>query len=189
MDGTTKKTFKPDSAKVVLCFGKPHTEPDAWGHALTNAQALTKKWLQMKAKVDFLDVRQPTRKAGVQDMLQVIVTLPMTSWTQILKSSGVDGVFVRPFVETDQDKLAYRNVPLPAGTTLPAANRQAQFLGEKAFGVVTYAAGFGIRVKPEDFNEILLQIHPENSEQFIGKKLEISGLPMAMGKASLLDFL
>ena len=148
MDGTEKKTFKPDSAKVVLSFGKQHTEPDAWGHALTNAQALTKKWLQMRSKVDFLDVRQPTRKAGVQDMLQVIVTLPMSSWTQILRSSGVDGVFVRPFVETDQDKLAYRDVPLPAGTTLSAAIRQAQFLGEKTFGVVLHAAGFGIRVEP-----------------------------------------
>ena len=93
-----------------MSFGKQHTEPDAWGHALTNAQALTKKWLQMRPKVDFLDVRQPTRKAGVQDMLQVIVTLPMTSWTQILKSSGVDGVFVRPFVESDQDNVFYRDV-------------------------------------------------------------------------------
>ena len=106
-----------------------------------------------------------------------------------MRSSGVDGVFVRPFVETDQDKLAYRDVPLPSSTTLSAAIRQAQFLGEKAFGVVPYAAGFGIRVKPEDFNETVLQIHPENPEQFIGKKLEISGLPMAMGKQSLLDFL
>ena len=43
MDGTAKKQFKPDSAKVVLSFGKQHTEPDAWGHVLTNAQALTKK--------------------------------------------------------------------------------------------------------------------------------------------------
>ena len=144
MDGTAKKTFKPDSVKVVLSFGKQHTEPGAWGHALTNAQALTKKWLQMRAKVDFLDVRQPIRKADVQDMLQVIVVVPMLSWTQILRSSGVGGVFARPFVETNQDKLAHRDVPLPAGTTLSAAIRQAQFLGEKAFGVVPYAAGLAV---------------------------------------------
>ena len=128
MNRSAQKPFKPDSVKVVLSFGKQHTEPDAWCHALTNAQALTKQWLHMRSKVEFLDVRQPTRLAGVPDMLQVIVTLPISSWTQILRSSGLDGVFVRPFVESDQDKLAYRDVPLPAGTTLSAAIRQAQFL-------------------------------------------------------------
>ena len=44
-------------------------------------------------------------------------------------------------------------------------------------------------MKAEHFEEILLQIHPDNAEQLLGKKFEISGLPMAMGKQSLQDFL
>ena len=96
----------------------------------------------MRANVELLDVHQPTRRAGVQDMLQVIVTLPMALRTQLLKSSGVDGVFVQPFVETPQNKVAYQDVPLPASTSLLTAIRQVQFLAEKAFGVVTFASGF-----------------------------------------------
>ena len=69
MDGKPKKTFNPDSVKVVLNLGKHHTEPETWGHALTNAQALTKKWLQIAAKVDLFDVRPPTRFANAPDML------------------------------------------------------------------------------------------------------------------------
>ena len=53
---------------------KQYTAPDAWGHALTNAQAIIKKWFQMRAKLALLDVRPPIRFAGVQDMLQIIVT-------------------------------------------------------------------------------------------------------------------
>ena len=131
MNGSAKKPFKPDSVKVVLSFGKQHTEPDAWCHALTNAQALTKKWLHMRAKVEFLDVRQPTRLAGVPDMLQVIVTLPISSWTQILRSSGLDGVFVRPFVESNQDKLAIETCRSPQARRFRLQFGKLNFLEKK----------------------------------------------------------
>ena len=67
-----------------------------------------------------------------------------------------------PLVETEQDKFAYRAVPLPAGMSLAFGIRQDQFVKDKAFGVVTYAAGFGIHMKPKDFKEICLQVHQEN---------------------------
>ena len=127
-------------------------------HCTAPTNTTCKKWFQIQANVDVLDVRPPTRFASAPDMLQVIVTLPMSSWVQILRASGIDGVVVRPFVETDQKKLIYRAVPLPARTTLASGIRQAQFLRENAFGVVTYAAGFGIRLKSKDFNNIFLQV-------------------------------
>ena len=183
-----KKTFVPDTVKVVLSYAKCHTEAEAWTLASTNAQALTKQWLQMVAKVNFLDVRPPTRGAGAPDMLQVIVFLPSSAWIQVLRASGTDGVFVRPFFENDQDKNLYRVVPMPSSSSLAASIRQAQFFGETAFGVMPYANGYGIRVKSEDFENVLLQIHPEDADQFLGKKWEISGLPLAMGKESLQSF-
>ena len=92
-------------------------------------------------------------------------------------------------IESDQDRLLYRAAPLPICVSLETAVRQAAFFCEKAFGVVPFARGFGVRVKAADFQEILTQIQPENSEQFIGKRWEISRLPLAMSKESLQDFL
>ena len=157
--------------------------------ACINERAGINKTVSSNAsKVSFLDVRPPTRVAGAPDMLQVIVFLPSSAWIQVLRASGTDGVFVRPFFENDQDKNLYRVVPMPSSSSLAASIRQAQFFGETAFGVMPYANGYGIRVKSEDFENVLLQIHPEDADQFLGKKLEISGLPLAMGKESLQSF-
>ena len=92
------------------------------------------------------------------------------AWITALRANGTDGVFVRPFVERDEDKLVYRAVAMPRDTTLATAVRQAPFYGEKAFGVVPYGSGCGIRVKSEHFEEMLYQIQPDHAEQFLGKR-------------------
>ena len=84
--------------------------------------------------------------------------------------------------------MLYRAAPLPLDISLESAVRQASFFGEKAYGVVPFARGFGVRVQTADYQEILTQIQPENARQFIGNRWEISGLPLAMGKESLQDF-
>ena len=63
---------------------KENTDAEAWDNALKNAQELTKKWLKLRAKVDHLEVRLPTRHAGAMNCLQVIVVLPAASWVQII---------------------------------------------------------------------------------------------------------
>ena len=189
MAGVSKKAFKPDSVKVVINFAKQHTEPDIWDYATAHPQAAIKQWLELRAKVASFDVRQPTRPAGCTDTLQIVVLMGAHAWITALRASGTDGVFVRPFVERDEDKLVYRAVPMPRDTTLVTAIRQAVFYGEKAFGVVPYGSGYGIRLKSEHFEEMLRQIQPEHAEQFLGKRWEISGLPLAMGAQNLQDFL
>ena len=153
MEGKLKKSIISDSVKVVLTCAKRHTEADAWAHVSKNAQALTKQWLKLRAKVDFLDVRPPTRIAGATDALQVLVFVPASAWIPILRASGLDGIFVRQFIESDQDRALYRAVPMPMDATLTTSLGQAQFLGDKAFGVVPYGAGFGIPVKSCDFEK------------------------------------
>ena len=189
MDGKPKKSIVSDSVKVVLTLTKEHSDAETWEYALKNAQELTKKWLKLRAKVDFLDVRPPTRRAGATDCLQVLVMLQASAWVQILRASGTDGIFVRPFIETDHDRSLYKAVPMPLDTSLAASIRQAQFLGERAFGIVPYGSGFGIRVKSEHFVEVLSHIQPDKRDQFSGATWEISGLPLAMGKESLQVFL
>ena len=78
---------------------------------------------------------------------------------------------------------------MPVDARLNNCIGQAQFLGEKAFGVVAYGAGFGIRVKSCDFDEIIFLLQPKKREQFIGNTLEISGVPVAIVKDSLQAFL
>ena len=85
-----------------------HADHETWACALTNAQELTKKWLKMRAKVEFLDVHPPTRVAGTKGALQVVVFVPRTAWIQTRRASGLDGIFVRQFIESDQDRLMYR---------------------------------------------------------------------------------
>ena len=83
----------------------------------------------------------------------------------------------------------YRAVPTPVDATLTTCIAQAQFFGEKTFGVVPYGTGFGIRVKSLDFKEIPALLQPHSRDQFSGKTCEISGLPVAMVKKSLQAFL
>ena len=89
--------------------------------------------------------------------------MPANSLVPALRASGLDGVFVRPFIENDQDRLLYRAAPFALDISLAAAVRQANFFGEKAFGVVPFARGLGVRVKSSDYIEILNQIQPEKS--------------------------
>ncbi len=189
MEGKPKKAYQPDTVKAVLSFGKNHTDSETWAFACKNPRELTKQWLRLRAKVEFLDVRPPTRPAGAEDLLQVVVFVSTVSFVPLLRAGGKDGVIVRPYFESDADKQVYRSVPLAVGTSLAAAVRQAEFLGEKAFGVVATAQGFGVRVKTESFEEVLRQVRPDDYQQFLGTKWEISGLPMAMGKESLTRFL
>ena len=145
--------------------------------------------VNVTSEIDFLDVRQPTRIAGSTDGLQVIVFVSVSAWIPILRASGVDCIFVGQFIESDQDRSIYRAVPMPTDATLTKCLGQAQFLGEKAFGVVPYGSGFGIQVKSGGFEEILSLLQPEKRDQFLGKTWEVSGLPVAMGKESLQAFL
>ena len=78
---------------------------------------------------------------------------------------------------------------MPVDATLTTCIGQAQFLGEKGFGVVPYGSGFGIRVKSSDFDKILSLLQPEKREQFSVKTCEISGLLVAIGEESLQEFL
>ena len=84
--------------KVGLTCAKQHTDADAWAHVSKNAQELTRQWLKLRAKVEFLDVRPPTRIAGATDALQVIVFVPASAWIPILRASVMDGIFVRQFI-------------------------------------------------------------------------------------------
>ena len=109
--------------------------------------------------------------------MQAVAVNPSKHKQKALSSSGLDGVFVRPFIMNDEDRAAFRVVPFPDKTTLDAALRQAKFLGEIASGVVEMRKGYGVRVKAEKFASVAKQLHPDSHSHLVGDKWEISGLP------------
>ena len=71
--------------------------------------------------------------------------------------------------ETNQNNNLHRVVPMLSKPPLAASIRQAHFFKQKAFGVMPYANGYGIRFKSKDFENVLLQLHPADADQFRGK--------------------
>ena len=128
MEGKPRKSVIADSVKVVLTYAKHHTDGETLESAVKNAQELTKKLLKLLAKVDLLDVHPPTRIAGATSALQVIVFLPVSASTAVLRASGLDGIFVRQLIENDRDRAIYKAVPMPVDATLATCIGQAAFL-------------------------------------------------------------
>ena len=145
--GNLKKQFKLDSVLVVVNFAKIHTKSEAWTFANKHTLEAIRKWFELQPICFFLHVSQLTRLADATDSLHAIVLMPANFLISAFRASGVDGVFMRPFIESDQNRLLYRAVPFPLETALQAAVRQANLFGDKAFGVNSFARTFGVRVK------------------------------------------
>ena len=92
MDGKPKKAIVPDSAKVMFTFVKAIHRRRNVGLRKEKCSRIIKEIAESRAKVDFLDVRPPTRRAEATDSLQVLVFIKASAWVQILRASGMDGV-------------------------------------------------------------------------------------------------
>ena len=121
--------------------------------------------------------------------MQVFAFEPAYAWIPILRASGIDGICVRQFIESDQDRALYKAILKPINSTLTTSLGHAQFIGNKPFGVVPYEAGFKIQVKSNDFEKVLTLLQPQKRDQFLCKTNEISGLQVAISKESLQQFL
>ena len=106
-----------------------------------------------------------------------------------MKVSGKDGVFTKQFFTTDEERAEYKIIPLDEATSLESALFKANFLGERAHGVVPTRKGLAIRVLASDYPDAIRQIRPEDAQRFLGKTWEVSGLPLGMGKEALEAFL
>ena len=63
----------------------------------------SRRWLQHRAGVEVLDVRPPTRIAGREE-LQVVAQIASSSYEGALRASGTDGVMIRLFHTTEEEK-------------------------------------------------------------------------------------
>lgn len=185
-----KRELKKATASVVLTVTKRHTEGQAWEAACKAPTAAVRRWLQHRAQAELLDTRPATRTAtGAADTLQVVASVTMTTLEKALKASGTNGVFSRPFYDTDLDREAFKVVPLPRELDLKMALQRAEWFGADGYGVVTTRRGFAVRVKAEAYDEALKLLRPDDWKGLSGKVWEVSGLPLWTGKAALKDFL
>ena len=161
-----RKSVVADSMKNCLDIRQATNRCKAYAQALKHAQELTNKMCKLRVKIDLLDVRPVTRIAEARDGLQVIVCVPAFPWIQMFLASRLDVLVFRQFIENDQDCVLYKIVLMPVDAPLGTHIGQAQFLGYKVFDVVAYGSGFGILMKSNDFNEIVLRLQLQKREQF-----------------------
>ena len=56
-------------------------------------------------EMEFMDVRPTTRQTRIQDVLQIVVVVPASDFTTLLRAPGKDGVTTRSFFEPDANKI------------------------------------------------------------------------------------
>ena len=180
---------RSDSSKVVLTLHREQMESPKWDYALKHGRSAIRLWIKERAKVDAMDIRPPTRPCGDTDSMQVVAFVPTSSVAAILKCSSMDGVFTREYYESDADRDRYKIVPLPLNSTIESAQRQATWLSDMSMGIVNTRRGFAIRVVAAQYDHAVKMIYPNDSEKLLGKRWEISGLPLSMGGPALIEFL
>ena len=120
--------------------------------------------------------------------IQVTVRVATRYVEAILKASGVDSVFARPFFEEDEDKDRFKIVPCRLDVDLASALRQAGRTTEH-YGVVKTYKGFGIRVLAGKYEEAARLLRPEDADSLTGTKYEVTGLPLYCGRDAIEELL
>eukprot|EP00973_Karenia_brevis_P004306 590178-Karenia_brevis.AAC.1 len=116
----------------------------------------------------------------VDQTVQVIVLVKRVHRAEILRKSGLQGMFTRPFYEKQEDNVEFRNVPLPLSHDLDSAQRVAVGLGDRAFGVLPKGKGYAVRVRTQNYEEVVKQYHSEtDAVRFLGTNYVVKGCPMS----------
>ena len=123
-------------------------------------------------------MRPPSRNAGREEP-QVVAQVTSSSYENVLRASGEDGVMTRLFYTTEVEQTLFRSVPLPVDFSFERALRMAAWFADRACGVVTTRIGLVVRVFTADFEEIVKLAQPENNIKFLGEVWNVSGLPLS----------
>ena len=185
-----KVDITQDAAKAIIVIKKQFVSNDVWQAVQSRARPAARAWLQNRVGVSVLDIHAPTRWETRPDSIQMVVCVNSVQDQQkVLCASGLDGVWTRLFLEAPSDRERFKTVPLPFGLSLQQAREKGSFLGEMSVGVVTCGKGFGVRVLASNFESVLLKLRPEDSNMFLGKLWEVSGLPCSCWEQALLQLL
>ena len=112
---------------------------------------------------------------------------------EVWRRSGHRGVFIRSL----GSKEPFQALHLPVTDTLENAMAKAHGLKQLAYGVIPTHNGFAIRVKPEEYVEVLKQLKPDYAavvgDELLhlakgeGHRLYVYGVPRAMSDIQLME--
>ena len=110
--------------------------------------------------------------------------IPIAGTQRALQGSGVDGMHVRPFTESEEDRKRFQVIPLD-GKSRKEVQTVAEYLGDKAYGIVHTRRGWAVRVLRTGYVDIVKQIAPDESTRLISEYFEVSGIPTSFSKAAV----
>ena len=124
-----------------------------------------------------LEVGRPYKKSdpsGPAEFLQIFTRVPTAAIPALLKASGRNGVFSRPFTPRDAEAPnQYRVIPLPDVRTLTEAHARAAAVAEN-FGLVCTRKGLAVRVLNDHFEATATKLHgSEGAKNLIGDLYEV----------------
>ena len=113
-----KMDVEQDTAKLVLSLSAVNSTKEQWDKVKLNSRTAAQMWLQERAKTEVVEVQPPTRIAGDNNGVQLVVIVPNESRACSLRLSGTDGVFVRPFYQGENTReefkvVVVRTSPMP----------------------------------------------------------------------------
>ena len=110
--------------------------------------------------------------------------IPIAETQRALQGSGLDGMHVRPFTDSEEDKARFKVIPLE-GKSRREVQTTAEYLGSKAFGIVHTRRGWAIRVLSTAYADLVQQLAPDEATRLTSEYFEVSGIPTSFSKAAV----
>ena len=170
-----------DTHRVVAIGVEGTTSSDLVQSLKLSTMPALRRWMKNFAGVDVTDFCGRPRCQSVSGAatIQMILRIPKSSMKAVLKASGADGIFLRPFYE-DSEQENLKVVLLDPDMDLEGAKRCAA-RWPSSLGVVKTKKGFGVRVPGDDFQEAVKSMRPEEASKLLAQRFEVSGLPLFCG--------
>ena len=142
-----------------------------------------------KKEVDNLDAcGTPTSMPQEEGTtIQATIRVPQDSVGKLLKASGLDGVWIRPMWE-EAKQQGFRVVHLPRSITIAGATRMAARM-DFHLGIVKTKNGFAVRILGSKYEEAVKLVSPDDAEELLLPKFEVSGLPLGCGREAMRDLI
>lgn len=176
------------TTRVPELFSQQTSCTADWKSLLDAPLAHSKAWLLKQASVSEVSHLFPATTVSGESV-QVIAVVLAGDVDKVVKASGKLGVVSRAYVVKGEESSQFKKVPLATEHDNAAALRIAESVSAKAWGLWPMGAGWCVRVKPADFEEVLKELRPEDYEKFIGSDFIVKGLPMDWGATAVAKFL
>ena len=156
-----------ETMKIVVMFTRRYMSIKDYEAGTLSPNVPLDLWLK---KYDMKNVlyrsRPSVKKSGEDEWLEIVMTVSQPEARKLMKVSGRDGVFVKPFrsKETPDDGL-FRIVWLGPDVALSDALTKIQPIESRVLGLEVGRKGLGVRVLTACFSEVLPHILPKTEAE------------------------